>query len=305
MKSAYLRGGHGFSSIIAARPAVFPVKTGPQRPFEIAGGFDSYVNAWRLLLENRERFSASKGYQYDVVDLGRQVLSFLAQYYQRDIAIYLYRKDLKGFREAKARYLDLMDDMDRLLGTNEHFLFGRWIKQARSWGTTKTESDYYAKYAAILPTLWGQDNPAYPQPNWAGYAWREWNGLVGTYYRARWEFFLDEVEKQLEQGKVYQDGPRDKWGNPTFRADEILSKMADWEWAYTDHLPEMSDQPRGNAVDVAAELFDKYRHYLEMMPAQGPEFQPLLGPAVGSRDRAQVLIPAEVSKVTHREPYVK
>ena len=183
MQSAYTRGSHGFSSMIAARPAVFPIKTGPQKPLEIAKGFDKYVNAWRLLLEERDKFAGSKGYQYDVVDWGRQVLSFLAQYYQRDIAIHLCRKDLKGFRDAKSRFLDLMDDIDRLLGTNEHFLFGKWVEDARHWGENRSESDYYAKYAAIHPTLWGQDNWDYPQPNWAGYAWREWNELVKTYYK--------------------------------------------------------------------------------------------------------------------------
>jgi len=30
--------------------------------------------------------------------------------------------------------LDLLLEMDSLLGTNEDFLLGRWLKDARAWG---------------------------------------------------------------------------------------------------------------------------------------------------------------------------
>jgi len=304
--SAYKRGSKAFSSIIASRPAIFPIKSGPaSRTYEISGGLDKYVKAWMYLLEEKDRFAGSKGYQYDVVDLGRQVLSFLAQYYQRDIAIHLYRKDLANFRKSRDRFLTLIDDMDRLLGTNEHFLFGKWVSDARSWGTTKEESDYYAKYAAIHPTLWGQDNPDYSRPNWFDYGWREWNGLVGTYYKHRWEFFLKAVEKELEKGNIYQDGMRDKWGRLEFRGDKTLSELADWEWAYGEHLPEMISKPQGDAVKVAAEILEKYKKVLLGLPPVGPEFGKLFKEATINKERTIIPIDEKIKEAIAKAPYIK
>lgn len=306
INSAYKRGSKAFSSIIASRPAIFPIKSGPaSRTYEISGGLDKYVKAWMYLLEERNRFANSKGYQYDVVDLGRQVLSFLAQYYQRDIAIYLHRKDLANFRKSRDRFLVLIDDMDRLLGTNEHFLFGKWVADARAWGTTKEESDYYAKYAAIHPTLWGQDNWDYSRPNWFDYAWREWNGLVGTYYKHRWAFFLANVESQLEKGIVYQDISRDKWGRLEFRGDKTLNELADWEWAYGEKLPQMIAKPQGDPVKVAAEIFEKYKNVMLGLPAQGPEFGQLFKDAEINKQRTVVPVEEKIKAAIAKEPYIK
>ena len=84
-----------------------------------------------------------------------------------------------------------------------------------------------------------------------------------------------------------------------------MAKMADWEWAYGEHLPEMRAEPRGLAVDVAVELFNKYQPQLTAMPAHGPEFEPLLAPAPVNEDSAQVPIAEQVKKAVQRAPYVK
>lgn len=305
MNSAYRRGGRNFSSMIAARPAVLVINSGPSGTLSIPGGLDKYVNAWKYLLKEKDRFADSEGYRYDVVDYARQTLSFLAQYYQRDIVIYLYRKDIENFRKAKNRFLELFDDMDRLLNTNRHFMFGKWIADARSWATSEKEADYYAKYAAILPTLWGQDNMECPRPNWYGYAWREWGGLVGNFYKYRWSYFWDEVEKELLKGNIYQDCARDKWGRPEFRGNEILSKLADWEWKFGENLPEMPSQPVGDAVKVSAELFEKYKSHLESLPAQGPQFDKLFKAATIDNVRTQLPVEENIRKVLSGEPYIK
>lgn len=304
MNAAYKKGGRNFSSMIAARPAVFAINSGPSGTMSIPGGMDKYVNAWRFLLEEKDRFAESEGYRYDVVDYGRQVLSFLAQYYQRDIVIYLYHKDIANFRIAKKRFLDLFDDMDRLLATNEHFMFGKWIADARSWASTKEEADHYAKYAAILPTLWGQDNWKCIRPNWYGYAWREWSGLVGSFYKHRWEYFWNEVEKDLLKGNIYQDCIRDKWGRPEYRGDRVLSDLADWEWNYAEHLPQLASTPIGDPVQVAFEIFTKYKSQLLSLPAKGPEFGKLYKAATVDKKQVQIPMEENIEAAVSQQPYI-
>lgn len=280
--SVYQRGGHGFSSVVAARPALFPIKSSPVKEIEIVkGAFDKHVLAWQSLLMDRNVFSHSKGYQYDVVDLGRQVLSYLAIYCQRDTALYVHRRDLEGFRRSRKRFLGVLDDMDALLGTCDNFLFGRWISDARRWGGNDIESDYYAKYAATLVTLWGQDNPECIAPNWQDYAWREWSGLIKHYYRKRWEMFYDEVESRLIKGEIFVDVIRDKWARPLTAADNsgFYKKMYDFESSFGDNLPAMPSVAIGDAVTTSWEIFQKYRKDLIRLPPEGPILAELFEPA--------------------------
>lgn len=305
INSAYCKGGRNFSSMIAARPAVWAINSGPSGTLCIPGGFDKYVNAWGSLLKVKDYCSNSDGYRYDVVDYARQTLSFLSQYYQRDIVIYLYRKDIEGFKKARKRFLELFDDLDRLLNTDGHFMFGKWISDARSWATSEEEANYYAKYATILPTLWGQDNWDAPRPNWYGYAWREWGGLVKEFYKKRWEYFFNEVEKELMNGRIYEDCRRDKWGRPEFRGNKIMSKLADWEWQFGENLPEMPSKPIGDAIEISLELYEKYKHDLESLPSEGPKFDKLFKVITIKGEKVQVPIEENIKRIIESEPYIK
>lgn len=282
LNSAYQRGGHGFSSIICARPAVFPIKSSPVREIEVNKiALDKQVQAWRAMLAEREMFRNSKGYQYDVVDLGRQILATLAVYYQRDTAIYLHRKDLNNLHKAKEQFLDLLEDMDQLLATCDNFLFGKWVADARSWGKDEVEAEYYAKYAAMLVTLWGQDNMRYYSPNWQDYAGREWSGLISHYYKVRWSMFYDELEKRLREGVVFEDVMRDKWGRPLTVADTngFYQKLYRFEITFAEKLPPVCGTAQGDAVDMAWALFNKYEAHLKSLPAEAPILHALFEPA--------------------------
>ncbi|MFD0893992.1 alpha-N-acetylglucosaminidase N-terminal domain-containing protein [Luteolibacter ambystomatis] len=52
--SVYKLGGHGFSSVVAARPAVFPLKSTPCKEIQVPkASFDKHVLAWKALLADR------------------------------------------------------------------------------------------------------------------------------------------------------------------------------------------------------------------------------------------------------------
>ena len=315
MDSVYQRGGHGFSSIVAARPAVFPIKSSPVKEIEIVkSALDKHVLAWQALLQDRDRFRDSMGYQYDVVDLGRQVLSYLAIYYQRDTAIHLYRKDIKNLRKSRERFIGVLDDMDTLLGTCEKFLFGKWVADARGWGVTAEESGYFAKYAATLVTLWGQDNPDYFAPNWQDYAWREWNGLIEHYYKRRWEMFYNEVETRLLRGEIFKDVMRDKWARPLTVADEsgFYQRLYAFESTFGENLPPMPSEPKGDAVQTAWTLYQKYEQHLHSLPPAGPVLKSLFEPTtyddvpwMEGKQRSVKIREDVLKEVLASQPYIK
>ncbi len=66
----------------------------------------------------------------------------------------------------------------RLTGTRHEFLLGPWIRDARAWGATPEEADYYEADARRIVTEWGG--------GLRDYARREWNGLLRDYYYPRW-----------------------------------------------------------------------------------------------------------------------
>jgi alpha-N-acetylglucosaminidase len=273
MATAYAKGGRGYSSVIAARPAVFPLKSSPARGFDITGkALASHVAAWEALLADRELFAASPGYRYDVVDLGRQVLSYLAVYYQRDTAIHLHRRDRARFNRAAARFLALGADLDALTGTDQHFLFGKWLADARSWGTDAAESEYFARSAARLVTLWGWDNPDSKAPNWQDYAWREWNGLIGQYYLPRWQQFFAGLDVRLARGEVFADVLRDKWGRPLTAADTsgLYQRLYGFESSFPDRLAPLPHGTTGDAIAIAVQLLDRYRDDLAKAASRDP-----------------------------------
>ncbi|CAJ0586739.1 unnamed protein product, partial [Mesorhabditis spiculigera] len=61
------------------------------------------------------------------------------------------------------------------------------IRQARSWGSTKEESDLLEHNMRLMLTLWG------PEGQIVDYARREYGGMISGYYRARWSFFCDSL----------------------------------------------------------------------------------------------------------------
>ena len=160
------------------------------------------VDAWESLQKvNRSSLGA---FRYDLVDVGRQVVSnlFFDLYSLAQAAF--ARRDAKSFSALADRMTALIADWDSLLLTHEAFLFGAWIRDARSWGLDGTsgeqDADLYefnarnqvtlwGPKAVDLPTVWGLNND---------YAAKNWAGLVSGYYLPRWRLFLSFAAKALD-----------------------------------------------------------------------------------------------------------
>lgn len=90
----------------------------------------------------------------------------------------LYRKEFN----------DLMEGLDALLHTQQGYQLNNWVKQARAYVSEK-DKDYLEKNARLQVTTW-------VAPYWQGYARKEWSGLVGDFYKTRWNIFFDEISKK-------------------------------------------------------------------------------------------------------------
>ena len=252
------------SSIIAARPALHVKKSGPNAGFKISYDPTELIKAWRLLLDDYDNLQDSEGYQFDVMDIGRQVLSNLAQEINKDATRAFENKDRAAFTRNSKRFIEILKDVDRLLATRDEYSFHRWVRTARNWGETEELKNYYEWNASMLVSIWGPQN----NPVIIDYSWREWAGLIDLFYVPRWEMFIDHLDSLLAEGKGYQDPEKQTHGREAFRANAFYSKMAKWEIAWTKKQHKILSAKQGDTLLIAKELLSKYESDLDYIYSQ-------------------------------------
>lgn len=200
--------------------------------------------AWDLFMRTADVYAKSDGFQYDLVDLTRQVLANYARPLQVKWVKAYEEKDLVAFKKYSSQYLELVDDMDMLLATRKDFLLGKWIADARRCGTTDSEKALYEQNARDLITLWGDaDSPLHE------YSCRQWSGLMTDFYKVRWQKFFTAIDAALVTGKTVDVEAFDK-------------EIAQWEWKWVNSQKNFPTEPKGNSVQVSKLLYKKYRSRL-------------------------------------------
>jgi alpha-N-acetylglucosaminidase len=199
------------------------------------------VKAWGLLINAADSLKQSDGFNYDIVDVTRQVLANYANPLQQKMAAAYQNKDQAQFKLYSSRFLDLMDDMDALLSTRKDFLLGKWINEARANGITDKEKNLYEFNARDLVTLWGDKESGLRE-----YSNRQWAGLIKGYYKPRWELFFNQVGKSMAT-------------STQFDAQTFDKEVKNWEWTWVNkHDNAYTDAAKGDAVEKAKQLFGKY-----------------------------------------------
>ena len=196
--------------------------------------------AFKLLLSASDELKDSAGYQHDLVDLGRQVMSDRLFELLLDVEKAWKARDAKAFKKATAVWQTALLDTDSLLATNRMFLMGRWVKYATDYGTTPAERKHYQWNAQDLLTLWGDRNSPLKD-----YARREYSGLISSFYHKRWGMFFDYMQNCLETKKLFNNR-------------EIQNQLKDFEnqWMYKQH--KFPAKATGNPVERAKYIYKKY-----------------------------------------------
>lgn len=262
----YKRGTNGVesSSMIAARPALITKKSGPNAGFNMPYRPEKLLEALKLLLAKSDVAGKSDAYRYDIADITRQALSNLLQPLHKEMRLAYLTHDTAAFDKVVAEFDTILGDIDRLLGTRPEFLYGKWLADARSQGVTPEEKAYFEKDAAMLVTIWGPEQ----SPSIMDYSWREWSGLIDTYYRPRWAKFHAFLRTSIDKGD-YRDPASQVYGRESFRANAFYKDLATWETAFINTHNELPSQPRGDTLAIARQLVAKYES--EIIAKSAPE----------------------------------
>lgn len=228
-------------SVFLMRPALVPGRVSSWAASTWYWDFAELRTALHEMLSVQDVLADNANYRYDLVDIARQVLAD----YGKEL---LDKINAEGSQADKDRFLALILDQDRLLGTRSELRLGRWTEAARTLGNSDAEKDLYEKNARMLLTTWG-DHAQCEQGGLHDYANREWNGLLSSYYYPRWKSFF-------QHGDTAQ-----AWFN-------------DYEWPFANgnngtigtFLPDgapfaygtFSDKATGDELATVRELYDKY-----------------------------------------------
>ena len=146
--------------------------------------------------------------------------------------------------------------MDILLSSRSEFRLDKWIGDARRWGETLEEKEYYEWNASVLLTLWGTTDCTHI----FDYAWKEWSGMIELFYKQRWIKFFEMLARCLENDEEYvEDDLPQIFERQAWRANEFYNTLADWETAWTTQTKSFSEN-KPDELEIVITLISKYEN---------------------------------------------
>ncbi len=196
--------------------------------------------AWKLIIEADPSLRSKETFQYDLVDVTRQVLQVLTTSYYQDIADAFKNQKLPELLTAGGVLVyDLLPELNRLLSSDRNFLLGTWLEQARSLALDEKEAQLYDMNARNQLTLWG------PGGEILDYASKEWGGLMEDYYAQRWGLFVHTLVECLDSGRP-------------FKQDTFNQAVFQVERGFIYNGRRYPNKPQGNTYEIARRIFLKY-----------------------------------------------
>ncbi len=233
-------------SEICARPAMDIKNVSSNGSTEIY--YDPFVlaEAWPLFLKDSEHLAGTRTYMYDLIDLSRQIMVDYGRILYRRMMEAVTLSDYTAFESSGQEFLTLILDLDHLLETEEHFLFGKWLNDARNKGKTPKEMKLLEWNASTQVTLWSSPEIT----EFHDYANKQWAGLLEDYYHKRWEMFIEAMLFAMREGQPFDEKRFNK-------------QILEWEarWPFFNH--QYPFEPRSDGLETAIAMYKKYHPLIE------------------------------------------
>lgn len=196
-------------------------------------------NAWEMLVSVKDTHRDS--YYFDLTNIGRQFLGNHFFTLREQFTRHYNKRNLDSLKITGSKMIELLDDLDDLLSSQPSLLLGKWIEDARAMGLNDSEADYFEKNARNIITTWGGKTQSLND-----YANRSWAGLTSSYYKKRWQLF---IEYAISAAKV----------NKPMDEIEFFKKVTQFEADWVENKDKFNSIPSGNSYLISKQLVDKYR----------------------------------------------
>ena len=222
--------------------------------------------AWEELIkaiEDDSGLSNSEPFVYDLINTGREVLANIATPASMNFSDAFSRDlmDKADLIRTGSFHMNVLEDLDSLVGTDNSFLLGPWIDSARKWGTNRYDCpssilgtancDHFMEWNARTQiTTWNPTSkadikiPAGP----IDYAGKHWNGLIKDYYAERSHITLQQALRDQAVGHPL---------NTT--AINLLRANLAYNW--TTSTKKYPSTGIGDPSTLSRSMHDKYRSW--------------------------------------------
>ncbi|XP_078170711.1 alpha-N-acetylglucosaminidase family / NAGLU family [Carex rostrata] len=202
------------------------------------------VNALKLFLDAGKSISGSLTYRYDLVDLTRQVLSKLANQVYLDALTAYGMSNLNTLNLHSKKFLGIIEDLDTLLASDDNFLLGTWLEDAKSLAMTSSEMKQYEWNARTQVTMW-YDNTKTNQSKLHDYANKFWSGLLKDHYLPRASMYFNYLSQSLTENK-------------SFKLEEWRKGWISYSNTWQSSTKKYPTEATGDAYAISKSLFKKY-----------------------------------------------
>ncbi len=142
-------------SLFNSQPSLTATRASSWSPDVLRYNADDLKPALTELLEVAPALRSTATYQYDLVDVARQVMSNESRAMLPQIKAAYETRDKAAFAKLTAEWLHRMQLQNDLLQTNESFLLGRWLSYVPPWASSPAELARLNYDARSILTTWG------------------------------------------------------------------------------------------------------------------------------------------------------
>lgn len=179
----------------------------------------------------------SEYFRFDLVNTRRQVLGNRAQVVRERFTEAYKAGDREGMVASSDDFLALCDSLAAVVRMRPEFSLEDWISDARSWGVTEEEKDYFEMNARTIITVWGDGY------HLTDYANRDFDGLIETFYKVRWKMFFDAVLAAYDAGEPFVNLRTPRYKRSQEQMDCIRALKFDEDiWNFECRWAHISDQ---------------------------------------------------------------
>src|SRR5699024_10405476 len=150
-----------------------------------------------------------------------------------------------GEVDGVAHHADLLgrslEDLDRLVAPQPDWLRGTWLPQAARWGGDQAGRASLVRDARRLLTVWARQDSGLHD-----YSGRHWSGLLADFYAPRWQLWIDYLAQVAIHGTDTDPG-------------QFRSAVVQLEETWANEATIGEAEPRGDLIEIAAELLGRYR----------------------------------------------
>ncbi|XP_014246594.1 alpha-N-acetylglucosaminidase [Cimex lectularius] len=197
--------------------------------------------AWTYILQGSTKLNLiTNTFKYDLVDLTRESLQLMMGTVYKVIVNSFKKRDKPCFFDATNIFMKLIYDLEQILASDEHFLLGRWLEDAKLAAYTPADEVLFEMNARNQITLWG------PQGEIADYATKQWSGIVADYYTPRWSLFFECLSEDLNMIKPF---------NNSQCSNKIYNEV---EVPFTYSRTRYPIYAKGDSLALAREIHDRW-----------------------------------------------